>query len=153
MFRSMGVWTVAFVTLAALACGLPAAAADEAKCLFVSSYHQGYAWSDGVERGLRKTLEGGCQLRQFDMDTKRKKSVEDKKAAANEAKALIESWQPDIVITADDNAAKFLIQPYFKDKDLPFVLISSRHLKWRIRKGISIPELNENIDRGTRNVE
>src|SRR5512132_3857030 len=23
-----------------------------AKCLFVSSYHQGYAWSDGVERGV-----------------------------------------------------------------------------------------------------
>jgi ABC-type uncharacterized transport system substrate-binding protein len=97
------------------------ALADLPKCLFVSSYHQGYAWSDGVERGLRETLEGKCELRQFDMDTKRKKSPEDKKAAALAAKAVIESWQPDVVITADDNAARYLIQPYYRDAVLPFV--------------------------------
>ncbi|MEE8303670.1 MAG: hypothetical protein V3S24_14685, partial [Candidatus Tectomicrobia bacterium] len=27
-----------------------------AKCLFISSYHRGYAWSDGVERGVRSVL-------------------------------------------------------------------------------------------------
>jgi ABC-type uncharacterized transport system substrate-binding protein len=91
------------------------------KCLFVSSYHQGYAWSDGVERGLRSTLDGHCELRQFDMDTKRKKSIEDKQAAAMEARQLIDTWRPDVVITADDNAAKYLIQPFFRDADTPFV--------------------------------
>lgn len=91
------------------------------KCLFVSSYHQGYAWSDGVERGLREVLEGRCEVKQFDMDTKRRKSPEEIKASALRAKALIDSWQPDIVITADDNAAKYLIQPYYKDHELPFV--------------------------------
>ena len=91
---------------------LPAGASAAAKkCLFVSSYHQGYAWSDGVERGLRSVLEGECEIRQFDMDTKRRKSMPDKKQAALEAKALIGSWQPDVVIAADDNAAKYLIQP------------------------------------------
>jgi ABC-type uncharacterized transport system substrate-binding protein len=99
----------------------PAVGAGLPKCLFVSSYHQGYAWSDGVERGLRQTLDGKCRLRQFDMDTKRKKSPGDKEAAALQAKALIESWQPDVVITADDNAAKYLIQPHYKDHPLPFV--------------------------------
>ena len=97
------------------------ALADIPKCLFVSSYHKGYAWSDGVERGLRETLNGKCQIRQFDMDTKRKKTKEDKRAAALTAKQLIESWQPDVVITADDNAAKYLIQPYYRDTVLPFV--------------------------------
>ncbi len=95
--------------------------ADGPKCLFVSSYHQGYAWSDGVERGLRQTLADKCNLRQFDMDTKRKKTERDKLMAALTAKALIEEWRPDVVITADDNAAKYLIEPYFKDADLPFV--------------------------------
>jgi hypothetical protein len=99
----------------------PALGADLPKCLFVSSYHQGYAWSDGVERGLRQTLDGKCRLRQFDMDTKRKKSPADKAAAALQAKALIESWQPDVVITADDNAAKYLVQPHYKEHPLPFV--------------------------------
>lgn len=95
--------------------------AQAAKCLFVSSYHQGYEWSDGVERGVRQALEGKCELRQFDMDTKRQKSEEFKKRVALEAKRLIESWKPDVVITADDNAAKYLIKPYFKDSAVPFV--------------------------------
>src|ERR671924_200127 len=48
-----------------------------AKCLFVSSYHHGYAWSDGVERGVRAVLEGHCELMQFDMDAKRHKDPQD----------------------------------------------------------------------------
>ena len=91
------------------------------KCLYISSYHQGYAWSDGVERGLRSVLENKCEIKQFDMDTKRNKSVEYKQQKGEDAKQLIESWNPDIVITADDNAAKYIIQPYFKDHDIPFV--------------------------------
>ena len=45
------------------------------------------------------------------MDTKRRSSTEDKKNSAVAAKAVIESWKPDVVITADDNAVKYLIQP------------------------------------------
>ena len=96
-------------------------AAAEKKCLFVSCCHQGYAWSDGVERGLRSVLDGKCEYRQFDMDTKQRKSSAEKKQSALEAKAIIESWKPDVVITADDNAAKYLIAPYYKDDALPFV--------------------------------
>ncbi|MFM1892820.1 MAG: hypothetical protein RLZ44_1897, partial [Pseudomonadota bacterium] len=55
-----------------LTLGAWSGAAWSARCLYISSYHQGYAWSDGVERGLRQGLEGQCELRQFDMDTKRK---------------------------------------------------------------------------------
>ncbi len=109
------------IVLPTLTQGPDIASAGTNKCLFVSSYHQGYAWSDGVERGLRSVLEGHCEIRQFDMNTKRKKTKADKKASALAAKAIIESWQPDIVITADDNAAKFLIQPFYKDRALPFV--------------------------------
>ncbi|NIT35543.1 MAG: hypothetical protein GTN49_03415, partial [candidate division Zixibacteria bacterium] len=65
---------------------LPSAPAAASKCLFVSSYHKGYAWSDGVERGLRSVLEGKCELRQFDMDTKRNKSTEYKIQSALKAK-------------------------------------------------------------------
>lgn len=98
-----------------------ASAADQPKCLFVSSYHQGYAWSDGVERGLRQTLAGKCELQQLDMDTKRRKSDSEINGAVQRARALIDSWQPDVVITADDNAAKHLIVPFYRDAELPFV--------------------------------
>ena len=91
------------------------------KCLYISSYHQGYAWSDGVERGVRSTLGDKCEIKQFDMDTKRHKHREYAETKALEAKALIETWQPDVVITADDNAAKYIIQKYYKNAETPFV--------------------------------
>ena len=34
---------------------------------------------------------------------------------------MIESWEPDVVITADDNAAKYLIKPYYENHRVPFV--------------------------------
>ena len=34
---------------------------------------------------------------------------------------MIESFKPDVVIAADDNASKFLIKPFYKDVALPFV--------------------------------
>lgn len=114
-----------FSLLALVAAGGPLAAADASaatkKCLFVSSYHRGYEHSDAIERGLRSVLEGKCEVRQFDMDAKRKPSEADLKQKGLEAKAIVESWRPDIVITADDEAAKYLVQPYYKDNKLPFV--------------------------------
>ena len=107
-------WALVLMLAAPAALALP-------KCLFVSSYHQGYAWSDGVELGLRRTLEDKCVLRQFDMDTKRHKEIDQIEAAAQEAKQLIETWQPDVVITADDHAARHLIKPYYRDAAVPFV--------------------------------
>lgn len=91
------------------------------KCLFISSYHKGYEHADQIEAGLRSTLAGQCEIRQFDMDTKRRSSPDDKRRSGLAAKALIDSWKPDIVITADDNAVKYIIEPFYKDKPLPFV--------------------------------
>jgi ABC-type uncharacterized transport system substrate-binding protein len=100
------------------------------KCLFISSYHSGYAWSDGVERGLRKTLNGACEIIQYDMDSKRNKDEESIKQAAVVAKSLIEEWKPDVVIAADDNAAKYVIQTYYRDASIPFVFCG---INWDIR--------------------
>ncbi|MGD8911548.1 MAG: ABC transporter substrate binding protein [Candidatus Thiodiazotropha sp.] len=108
---------------------LPSSQAVANKCLFISSYHTGYAWSDGVEVGLREALNGKCELKQFDMDTKRHKDEVSKKQAAQKAKELIEGWKPDVVITADDNAAKYLIKPFFKDHSIPFVFCG---INWNV---------------------
>ena len=101
------------------------------KCLYVSSYHRGYAWSDGVEQGLRSVLTGRCEIRQIDMDTKRNKSVEFKQSAAAAVKREIESWQPDVVIVSDDNAAKYVVQQYYRDADTPFVFSG---VNWTVKE-------------------
>lgn len=97
------------------------AVAAAKKCLFISSYHKGYQHADQIEAGVRSTLKGHCELRQFDMDTKRRSSTADKKKSALAARKVIDTWKPDIVITADDNAVKYLIEPFYKDKEIPFV--------------------------------
>jgi ABC-type uncharacterized transport system substrate-binding protein len=92
------------------------------KILFIDSYHQGYAWSDGIESGIRQVLEGkNVTLKVHRMDTKRNKTEEFKKQAALKAKAVIDEFKPDVVIAADDNASKYLIVPYYRGGNLPFV--------------------------------
>ena len=82
------------------------------KVLFVDSYHQGYAWSDGITSGIKSVLESkGVELKIIQMDTKRNTSEDFKKEAAAKAKSVIESFHPDVVIAADDNASKYLIAP------------------------------------------
>ena len=94
---------------------------DERLCLYVSSYHQGYAWSDGIERGLRQSLKEQCQLVQLDMNTKRRKTTSNKILAGQKAYELVQSLQPDVVITSDDNAAKYFIVPYLMDTETQVV--------------------------------
>ena len=98
-------------------------------CLFVSSYHSGYAWADGVARGLHSKLDGKCTITRFSMDAKRNTSVAHAKQAALQAKALIEKLKPDVVITADDAAAKYLIAPYYRNSAIPFVFCG---INWTI---------------------
>ena len=95
---------------------------DNKKILFINSYHAGYEWSDGIEKGLETGLKGKkIALEKFYMDTKRNRESEAIKNAAEMARQKIEAFKPDIVITADDNAAKHVIAPHYKDSALPFV--------------------------------
>ena len=98
-----------------------AQSSNKPTCLYVASYHVGYAWSDGVERGLKDRLAEQCNITEFYMDTKRKKSTENKVAAGQAAYELIQDTKPDVVITSDDNAAKYLIVPHLVDADVPVV--------------------------------
>ncbi len=108
--------------------------AEQKKLFYVNSYHKGYQWSDDIEKGLLKalhikahpdgtfdTLQSEVELRVFRMDTKLNRSEALKKQAALSAKAIIDEWQPDIVVASDDNAAKYLIAPYYKNSAIPFV--------------------------------
>lgn len=107
---------------------------DLPKILYINSYHLGYKWSDDIEKGLRKSLgitirpdgsldttKSPVDLKIIRMNTKFHSSDVEKIAAAQKAKTVIEQWQPDLVIASDDNASKFLVEPYYKNSNLPFV--------------------------------
>ena len=91
------------------------------KCLYVSSYHKGYEWNDGIEKGIADVLEGRCLLDKFYLDTKRNKSPAFARKMALAAREHIEATRPDVVIACDDNASKYLVEPYYKDANLPIV--------------------------------
>jgi ABC-type uncharacterized transport system substrate-binding protein len=114
---------VMFLLTAILALLITASIASASKrVLYIDSYHKGFDWSDGITRAITATLKDkDVDLRIFRMDTKRNPSEDFKKEAARKAVDLIKSYRPDVVIASDDNASKYIIVPYFKNADLPFV--------------------------------
>ena len=97
---------------------------EEKKVLYVDSCHADYEPSIIMQRAARDILEpAGVEMQVIYMDAKRKKSDEMQQQAALRVRDFIESWKPDLVIAADDAASKYLVMPYYKDADLPFVFI------------------------------
>ena len=98
--------------------------AKTTKVLYVDSYHAEYAPNPIMHRAARKILEpAGVTMREIYMDAKRKKGDALQQAEALKVKDLIETWQPDLVIAADDAASKYLVMPYYRDAALPFVFM------------------------------
>jgi len=95
--------------------------AQAKECVYINSYHAGYAWSDKIEVTVKDKLQGICNLHIFRMDTKRHISEAFGRQKALEAKALIEKVKPDVVIASDDNASKYLVAPYYKNSSIPVV--------------------------------
>ncbi len=98
-------------------------AAARGRILHVDSYHEEFPWSMSITNGITSVLaeRKDVELKIFRMDTKRNRAEDYKKAVALKAKELIETWKPDVVIASDDNASKYLVAPYYKGKELPFV--------------------------------
>lgn len=92
------------------------------KIIYVDSYHSGYEWSDGINKGIENTLKDTeVILERIEMDTKKNPSEEFIINKAKEIKQKIEEFDPDILITSDDNAFKYVVQEYYKDSDLPII--------------------------------
>ncbi len=97
---------------------------QDKKILIVHSYH---AEIEGVIEKNRSFIDNfekvGIEYKIIYMDTKRNTNEEFKLNAALDAKITIEEYEPDVVITIDDNAFKYLIMPYYRDGDLPVVFV------------------------------
>ena len=115
-----------FSILACLA-PLPGFSAQSGKPMktiaWINSYNDGYAWSDGIARGIRNALRGsGAQLIAFHMDTKlHNRTKQEKQKAGADAFAFIQEHKPDVVITSDDNAQQYLVVPFLRGTGIPVV--------------------------------
>jgi len=120
---------LALLMLSAL--GPPGALAATPSCVYVSSYHVGYSWSDRIEQALRATIGERCRIVSSYMDTKRKRRVEEIQAAAEDAMRLIRDIRPTVVIVSDDNAARHLVVPHLKGSGVPVVFAG---LNWTVEE-------------------
>lgn len=114
-------WTLA---LAALLTSSPAAAAQNPsgkKVLYVDSYNVDYPWSADVLAGATTVLKAsGVEMRVVHMDAKRHPEPKAVKEAGLRVTAAIESYRPDVVITADDIATQVMVRDH-KNTSLPWV--------------------------------
>ncbi len=113
--------TLILILFAAMAIAAPSHAAAK-KILIIDSYHEGYFWSDSIIKGAMAAFEGkDAVIDVVHMDTKRNTSEDFKIEAGRKVKAHIDAGGYDAVIAMDDNASKYVVAPYYKDADLPFV--------------------------------
>ena len=118
---------------------------------YVASYHQGYPWSDSILKTIQEVFaDKGIIFEHFEMDAKRNPSIEYSKNIALQAKANIEKFRPDLLIVSDDNATKYLVEPYFNG-NLPVVFcgvnwdVSEYHFNRKTVTGMVEIELIDRI--------
>ncbi|MCB1741326.1 MAG: hypothetical protein KDK91_13205 [Gammaproteobacteria bacterium] len=122
--RASGCLVGGVTLLAALALApLVSNAADGTprRVLHVMSYHQSWEWNRDQLQGFKDALQDvPVEYQVYEMDTKRRSSEAWKQQAADEARALIDGWKPDLVYTNDDNAQQYVARHYV-GQSLPFV--------------------------------
>jgi ABC transporter substrate binding protein len=92
---------------------LRAAQSGPGRILHVMSFESPWRWTDGQFIGFKEGLGlADVEYRVFQMDVKRNKTPEAKEAVARDARAIIDSWKPDLVYASDDDAQAFVTRHY-----------------------------------------
>ncbi len=92
------------------------------KILVIDSYNVGVDAFELKMKGIESVLNNtGVELKTVHMDEKKNPDEEFQKQAALNAKSAIESFKPDVIISLDDPAFKYVIMPYYKDSKIPVV--------------------------------
>jgi len=84
------------------------------KVLTVMSYEEDNPWCEEIKEGIDSVLAPYCEVKYFYMDTK--KDISGGIQKAKQAYELYQTYQPDGVISADDNAQSMFVVPFLKDK-------------------------------------
>lgn len=93
------------------------------KVLVVHSYNPEYEWVSTISRGIKRVFEPHKDIlvETFYMYTKNNASEERKEQAGNQVREIISKWDPDVVITVDDNAQEY-VGKYYVGKERPMLV-------------------------------
>lgn len=104
-----------------LICVIFSSQAFATKVLLIESYHSGYPWDKSYVEGIKQTLLPSIELETFQMDTKRLPSEEFGRKS-EQAFAVYQQYQPDIVMLGDDNALTYML-PKLYDEPISIVFL------------------------------
>jgi len=105
------------------------------RVLLVNSYHFDFPWTRDITTSVASVFKISLdaqgqisgknnslvELAILYMDTKRNTETDFARQAAEHAKAFIDQWQPEVLIISDDNAARFLVAPFYNNGRPPVV--------------------------------
>ena len=95
---------------------------QHAKVLYINSYHAEYPPASDVTRAVEATLKvNSIPFKTLFLDTKRNSEQKYIERKIDEIRKEIELYKPNLLIAADDNVIKYLIEPYYKNSKLPVV--------------------------------
>lgn len=95
---------------------------EKPRVLVLHSYDANYPWCRDVTTGINRVLaKKTYSVRWYYMDAKRHPGKESKENAGKGARALIDSWRPDVVIAVDDDAQEYAAKYYVNRKDIRIV--------------------------------
>jgi ABC-type uncharacterized transport system substrate-binding protein len=95
--------------------------AKKYKILHIMSFNSPWEWTDTQLAGFKEQLKDlDIEYQVYQMDTKKNSTNELKEQLGKEARALIDSWKPDLVYTSDDDAQQFVTKHYI-NSNIPFV--------------------------------
>ncbi len=97
---------------------------EEKTVVYLNSYHAGYDWSDKEFAAFKVQLsDQDVNIHAFYMNTKYIKKSEDIASVVKNVLSFIDKHQPDVLVAADDNASKYIIQPHFGNAEIPVVFL------------------------------
>ena len=113
---------ILFITIFIFAFTIPSNAQTQRKVVFLDSYHKGYEWSDRILHAVRMVLQPeDIEVVDYHMNTKLNPNESYVQRAGEKAMRFILDENPDLIIASDDNASKFVINPYFKNSEIPVI--------------------------------
>ena len=99
------------------------ASAQEQKVLVVHSYHQGFFWTDSIQRGFTQQLEGHLlDIRVLYLDSKRSQSPQFFNQLESLYRTKLSEEHFDAIVVSDNNALALMqrLSPVIKDTPVIF---------------------------------
>ena len=98
------------------------------RVFWLDSYDPTNKWTSELGTAIESALSKyDVVLKIHHMDTKHNNTVAYKKQAAQKAVQMIKEYDPDVVIASEDDASKYVVEPYFKNASIPFVFCGVNH--------------------------